>query len=344
MLDALRDAGTLRRFVPFDVDRSVLLTAGTAIAQEYPGVEVAAVCGDFERHLGELPRGGRRLVAFLGSTIGNLEPGPRARCLSALAATLDPGDSLLLGTDLVKDSERLVAAYDDGAGVTTACNRNVLTIINRELKGDFDWRPSIMLRCGTPPWNGSRRLRARTRQEVNIADLDIGVVFEAGEGVRTEVSSKFRPEGVAAELAAAGLRRTHWWTDPAGDFGVSLRACPLRTSVTPVGLLHKPPWSASLASRQYRTQVLFGAPSLDAILGVGCGWRSGAGMTDCAAYSRRGWRCRCTRGEPTIGQAQHPRLQGRDELLGQGDFTDRVGVHRRDQDCVRAAFAERDNP
>ncbi len=138
LLDALRDAGTLRRFVPFDVDRSVLLTAGAAIAQEYPGVEVAAVCGDFERHLGELPRGGRRLVAFLGSTIGNLEPGPRARFLSALAATLDPGDSLLLGTDLVKDSERLVAAYDDGAGVTTAFNRNVLTVINRELKGDFD--------------------------------------------------------------------------------------------------------------------------------------------------------------------------------------------------------------
>ncbi len=223
LLDALRDAGTLRRFIPFDVDRTILASAGAAIAEDYPGVQVEAVCGDFEHHLASLPRGGRRLVAFLGSTIGNLEPEPRARFLSKLAGSLDPGDSLLLGTDLVKEPARLVAAYDDAAGLTAAFNRNVLYVINRELKGDFD----VESYDHVAVWNAEQewiemRLRAMTRQVVNIAELDVEVVFEPGEEVRTEVSAKFRPDRVEAELAAAGLTRTHWWTDPAGDFGVSL--------------------------------------------------------------------------------------------------------------------------
>ncbi|HVM26316.1 MAG TPA: L-histidine N(alpha)-methyltransferase, partial [Mycobacteriales bacterium] len=138
LLDALRDAGTLRRFVPFDVDETVLTSAGRAVAAEYPGVAVHAVVGDFERHLGTLPAGGRRLVAFLGGTIGNLPPVERASFLASLAATLGPEDFLLLGTDLVKDPERLVRAYDDSAGVTAAFNRNVLHVLRRELGADVD--------------------------------------------------------------------------------------------------------------------------------------------------------------------------------------------------------------
>jgi len=223
LLSALRDAGTLRRFVPFDVDASVLRAAGAAVAAEYPGVDVAAVCGDFERHLDELPREGTRLVAFLGSTIGNLEPGPRAQFLAGLANTLRPGDALLLGTDLVKDVRRLVAAYDDGAGITAAFNKNVLTVVNRELKADFD--PDAFDHVAL--WDAAEeriemRLRARTRQVVTVAALDLEVTFAGGEDLRTEVSSKFRRAGVERELAAAGLRLTRWWTDPAGDFGVSL--------------------------------------------------------------------------------------------------------------------------
>ncbi len=137
LLDALRDVGTLERFVPFDVSEQTLRDAAAAVAREYDGVRVHAVVGDFEHHLGELPGGGTRLVAFLGSTIGNLAPGPRARFLADLAATLAPGDALLLGTDLVKDVDRLVAAYDDAAGVTAAFNRNVLTVLDRELDADF---------------------------------------------------------------------------------------------------------------------------------------------------------------------------------------------------------------
>jgi L-histidine Nalpha-methyltransferase len=223
LLSALRNAGTLRRFIPFDVDAGILQAASAKILDEYPGIEIEAVCGDFEEHLGKIPRVGTRLVAFLGSTIGNLTPGPRAEFLSALADTLQPGDTLLLGTDLVKDTDRLVRAYDDGAGVTAQFNRNVLAVVNRELDADFvaDAFEHVAR------WNAAKEriemwLRANSAQRVHVAALDLTVDFAAGEEMLTEVSCKFREQGVADELAAAGLRRTHWWTDGAGDFGLSL--------------------------------------------------------------------------------------------------------------------------
>jgi L-histidine N-alpha-methyltransferase len=223
LLDALRHGGALRRFVPFDVDASMLSVAAKAIQDEYPGIEIAAVCGDFEEHLAKIPNGGRRLFVFLGSTIGNLKPAARTEFLAGLAAALQPGDSLLLGTDLVKDPSRLVAAYDDAAGVTARFNRNVLAVINRELDADFD----INAFHHVATWNAvdermEMRLRSERAQRVHIAALNLTVDFEAGEQVLTEVSCKFRPEGVADELARAGLRLTEWWTDVAGDFGLSL--------------------------------------------------------------------------------------------------------------------------
>lgn len=223
LLDALRDAGTLRRFVPLDVDAAMLEIAGTAIQTAYPGIEIDAVCGDFEQHLAEIPGGGRRLFVFLGSTIGNLTPGPRGQLLASLAAVMAPGDSLLLGTDLVKDPDRLVRAYDDTAGVTAAFNRNVLTVINRELDAGFD----VDAFAHVARWNpGAERmemsLRAERPQRVRIAALSLTVEFAAGEEMLTEVSCKFRPEAIAAELAAVGLRPSRWWTDADGDFGLSL--------------------------------------------------------------------------------------------------------------------------
>ncbi|HYZ68821.1 MAG TPA: L-histidine N(alpha)-methyltransferase [Mycobacterium sp.] len=223
LLKALHDSGSLRRFIPFDVDASVLNAAGSAIQREYPGIEIDAVCGDFEEHLGKIPRVGRRLVVFLGSTIGNLTLGPRADFLSTLSDTLQPGDTLLLGTDLVKDTGRLVRAYDDSAGVTARFNRNVLAVVNRELAADFDLDAFEHI----AKWNAAEEriemwLRAATAQTVRIAGLDLTVDFAAGEEMLTEVSCKFRPDRVDAELAVAGLRRTHWWTDAAGDFGLSL--------------------------------------------------------------------------------------------------------------------------
>lgn len=223
LLDALHGSGSLRRFIPFDVDAGVLESAGAAIGAEYPGIEIDAVCGDFEEHLGKIPRVGRRLVVFLGSTIGNLTAGPRAEFLDALAESLQPGDALLLGTDLVKDVDRLVQAYDDAAGVTARFNKNVLAVVNRELDADFDLDAFEHV----ARWNADEEriemwLRARSPQRVQIGDLDLTVDFAAGEEMLTEVSCKFRSEGVADELAAAGLRRIEWWTDEAGDFGLSL--------------------------------------------------------------------------------------------------------------------------
>jgi L-histidine Nalpha-methyltransferase len=223
LLDALAAKETLRRFVPFDVNEPTLRDAAGAIELEYPGVEVHAVVGDFEQHLDRLPGGGTRLVAFLGSTIGNLEPDARIRFFRAIAAGLGPDDAFLLGTDLVKDAARLEAAYDDDAGVTAEFNRNVLRVLNRELGCDFV--PGRFTHVAR--WNPNdewieMRLRSEAAQSVRAAALDLEVQFAPGEEMRTEISAKFRRQGIERELAAAGLPLSEWWTDPVGDFAVSM--------------------------------------------------------------------------------------------------------------------------
>jgi L-histidine N-alpha-methyltransferase len=227
LLAAMARADLLRRFVPFDVSEQTLRDAATAISGEHPGIEVHAVVGDFERHLDKLPGGGRRLVAFLGGTIGNLPPTVRAEFLAAIAAGLAPGDSFLLGTDLVKDADRLVRAYDDRAGVTAAFNRNVLSVINRELGADFD----VEAFEHVAKWNADDEwiemwLRSPVAQTVKVPELDLVVEFGAGEEMRTEISAKFRRDKVRTELAAAGLDLAEWWTDPEGDFALSLARKP----------------------------------------------------------------------------------------------------------------------
>lgn len=223
LLDALAGAGRLERFIPFDVSEATLREAASAVAREYPGLAVHAVVGDFERHLDEIPAQGRRLVAFLGGTIGNLLPTQRLRFLAEIASGLRPGDALLVGTDLVKDPARLVAAYDDAAGVTADFDRNVLHVLNRELKADFD--PEAFTHLAR--WDASNEwmemwLRSETEQRVRLETLDLDVAFAAGEAVRTEVSAKFRRARWERELAIAGLVLSAWWTDTAGDFALSL--------------------------------------------------------------------------------------------------------------------------
>jgi L-histidine N-alpha-methyltransferase len=223
LLDAFHRSDRLRTFAPFDVSEATLRDAAAQVAAEYPGVAVHAVVGDFERHLGHVPDAGHRTVAFLGGTIGNFAPAPRARFLAALAATLHPGETLLLGADLVKDEGRLVRAYDDAAGVTAAFNKNVLHVLNRELGATFDPDAFDHVAC----WNAAdewieMRLRARDALQVAVPALDLDVRFAAGEEMRTEISAKFRRERVADELATAGFELAEWWTDPAGDFALSL--------------------------------------------------------------------------------------------------------------------------
>jgi L-histidine N-alpha-methyltransferase len=208
--------------VPFDVAESTLRATAEAIAAEY-GIAVEGVVGDFRHHIGLLPAGGRRLIAFLGGTIGNVKPVDRAEMLRTIASNMAPEDAFLLGTDLVKDRDRLVRAYDDPAGVTAAFNKNVLAVLNRELGADFDLDGfDHVARFDEGHEWIEMRLRSRRDHIVHVPALELTLPFAAGDDLRTEVSAKFRPSGVRDELAAAGLRLQEWWTDDDGDFALSL--------------------------------------------------------------------------------------------------------------------------
>jgi L-histidine N-alpha-methyltransferase len=220
LIDAL---STPLTYIPVDVSESALNGAGRALLADHPGLTVHALVADFQRGLELPPTPGPRLVAFLGGTIGNLLPEERAAFLASARAMLAPEDTFLLGTDLVKDEATLVAAYDDAQGVTAAFNKNVLTVIDRELGADFDPADFDHLAL----WDRENewiemRLRARRDLTVKVPALDLTADFAAGEEMRTEVSAKFREEGVRAELAAAGMRLRHWWTDRKGRFALSL--------------------------------------------------------------------------------------------------------------------------
>ncbi len=223
LLDALCDAGTITRFVPFDVSEQTLREAASSLHHDYPGVAVHAVVGDFEHHLPSIPADGRRLVAFLGGTIGNFLPAARGRFLAELARGLRTGEHVLLGIDLVKQFDRLVAAYDDAQGVTARFNKNVLDVMNRELDADFDTsRFRHVAVFDEPSSQIEMRLRAVEEHTVQVRALSLAVRFAAGEEMRTEVSAKFTREQIAAELVAAGLRPVRTWTDPDGDFALVL--------------------------------------------------------------------------------------------------------------------------
>jgi L-histidine N-alpha-methyltransferase len=223
LLSALQEAGTLTRYVPFDVSDEFLRSAADTLSAEFRTLDIHVVIGDFHHHLAEIPTDGRRMVAFLGGTIGNLDPGQRARFLFDLNCTMSSDDSLLLGTDLVKDRARLVAAYDDDAGVTAAFNRNVLHVLNQQLGGNFD--PDRFRHVAL--WNEDEqwiemRLRAEEACEVSLTEVDISVRFEEGEDVLTEISSKFTPGRVEAELDQAGFVIEEMWGAEDGEFLLTL--------------------------------------------------------------------------------------------------------------------------
>ncbi len=227
LLDAFTATGQLERFAPVDVSEGTLRQAAEQIALRYPGLRVEAVVGDFTLHLAHLPRGGRRMVAFLGGTIGNLYLEERRAFLGALADVLEPGDSVLLGTDLVKSADRLIAAYHDGAGLTAEFVGNALRVLNRELGADFDLDAFSYI----PFWDPSMermdlRLRSEAPQLVTIPGADLVIDLAAGEEIRVEISTKFRVSGIAAELEEAGLGVTRVWTDAAGDFALTLATKP----------------------------------------------------------------------------------------------------------------------
>jgi len=223
LLTALQGTGALSRYVPFDVSDEFLRSAATTLSEEYDDLDIHLVIGDFHHHLAEIPTDGRRMVAFLGGTIGNLNPAQRARFLFDLNCTMSSDDSLLLGTDLVKDPTRLVAAYDDAAGVTADFNRNVLHVLNEQLGGDFD--PGNFSHVAL--WNEDEqwiemRLRAQESAEVSLAGAGLTVRFDEGEDLLTEISAKFTPERVERELSEAGFVLEEMWGAEDGEFLLSL--------------------------------------------------------------------------------------------------------------------------
>ncbi len=223
LLYAMAGAGTLRRYVPFDVDASVVEACATELTELYPGLSVHGVVGDFGRDLDRIPAGDGRLFAFLGGTIGNLYPDERAEFLARVAGLMTSDDRLLIGTDLVKDRAVLEAAYNDSAGVTAEFNRNVLRVLNESLDADFD--PAAFEHVAFFDEANSwieMRLRSKGAQTVRIEGAALEITFEDGEELRTEISSKFTRDAVERELREAGMRLDDFHTDGGGLFGLAV--------------------------------------------------------------------------------------------------------------------------
>lgn len=222
LLDAMAATDRLRRYIPFDVAESTLRDSARRIAKLYE-VEVMGVVGDFRRHLGSIPEGGTRLFAFLGGTIGNLDPTERSDLLGQISEAMEPSDTLLVGTDLIKDRGRLVRAYDDAAGVTASFNKNVLSVLNNELAATFDLDDFDHVALFDEEQERiEMRLRARCAHSVELPGLGLSIDFAEGEELRTEISSKFQPDLVRRELADAGLEVAGVWTDPDDDFALTM--------------------------------------------------------------------------------------------------------------------------
>ncbi|MEV0245019.1 L-histidine N(alpha)-methyltransferase [Nocardia sp. NPDC050712] len=223
LLTALSAEGPLKTYVPQDVSTSALQAAAAEVAAEFPGLAVHGVVSDFTDTLHNLPGGGRRMIAFLGGTIGNLVPAERAEFLRGIHDVLEPGEHLLLGAGLVIEPEVLVPAYDDAAGVTAEFNRNVLYVLNNRLGANFEPEKftHVALWDSEQEWI-EMRLAATEDMTVTVRDLDLTVEFARGEQLRTEISAKFTPFGLQKELGAAGFATDHVWTDPQARFALVL--------------------------------------------------------------------------------------------------------------------------
>jgi L-histidine N-alpha-methyltransferase len=223
LIDAMQRAGSGSRYVPIDISEDALWEAARHLCTYYPWLAIDGLVGDYFTDLTRVPRRGRRLVTFLGSTIGNYEEAERKDFLGALASMLEPGDALLLGLDLVKAEEFLIAAYDDAAGVTAEFNRNMLHVVNRELDANFvvDSFEYVAV------WNENRAcvemgLRATRPMEVRLGKLNLEVSFDEGEHLHNEVSCKFTRRTAAEELEAAGMSLESWYTDRQHRFALAL--------------------------------------------------------------------------------------------------------------------------
>ena len=223
LIRAAKGMGSLWTFVPFDISEATLRRSATELSEEFDDLTVYCVTGEFDHHLSQIPRFGRQLIVFLGSTIGNFEPAEADRFLTDVRRLMRPGDHFLIGVDLVKQPEQLIAAYDDSRGVTAEFNRNLLTRINSELEADFDLDAfSHAVRWNAPEHRIEMNLRSQTTQTVRVRGADLTVPFDRDELLRTEVCTKYTRESLEAMLHSVGIQAVAWYTDPADRFGLLL--------------------------------------------------------------------------------------------------------------------------
>jgi L-histidine N-alpha-methyltransferase len=226
LLRALRRAGTLQAYTSIDISESALLAAGSRLTGEYPGLSVRAVLADFETQAETLAPNGSpapRLVLFLGGSIGQLKAAERAEFLRIVRGALRQGDMLLLGVDLVKDPAKLIAAYNDSAGVSAQFSKNLLRVLNTHVGADFELDNFDHV----VTWHGEAEcvamwLQSRISQVVRLSEIDLSVDFAAGERIQMSISAKFRRDGIRTELERAGFSLRHWWTDPDGQYALTL--------------------------------------------------------------------------------------------------------------------------
>lgn len=223
LLDAFAAAGCLRRFVPFDVSEQTLRDAAVSLAVRYPTMAVHGVVGDFHEHLYAVPNDGVPILGFLGSTIGNFYPDERSQFLCDVADWMTDNSFFLLGIDLVKPVERIMAAYNDPSGITAEFTLNLLHVLNRELDADFDVDEFEHVGLWDPVHTRvDLRLRSRRAQTVHVRGADLTIEFGEDEELRAEISTKFTLPQIDEELAGAGMVAVRTWTDSEQDVAIVL--------------------------------------------------------------------------------------------------------------------------
>lgn len=227
LLDAMERADQLLLYVPMDVSEGTVRRSALELAERYPKLQVHGVVGDFLLHLEEIPAGGRRLVIFLGGTIGNFTPAAAREFLALVGDRMSPGDAFLLGTDRIKPVARVEAAYNDGAGVTAEFNLNILRVVNRLVDGDFDPSRFAHRAFYNPDHHWIElRLVSRVDQTVHLPRLGLELQIAAGEELLTEISTKYDEERAAKLLTEAGFEVLRWYTDAEELFGLTLARRP----------------------------------------------------------------------------------------------------------------------
>ena len=223
LLDAMARANQLRFYVPFDFSEGIVRRVAQELVEEYDGLRVHGVVGDFLAHLEHIPHGGRRLIVFLGGTIGNLGPDAAPAFLASISGEMDREDFLLLGVQLITDVPRLEAAYNDSAGLSAAFNKNILRALQSVIDVAFDADAfDHVARFNHSEHRIEMYLRSVCRQVIPIPELALTLRLEEGEEILTEISTKYTRDHVEALMTRAGFSLVAWHTDPAHLHGLAL--------------------------------------------------------------------------------------------------------------------------